>query len=83
MLQTLVVVTFWIIVFFIACAISPVVFFLMIIWTIYKIITVKQYIKMQKKQRASIQVLFLFINLLNIKEYGNRRQSRIQGSART
>ena len=41
MLQTLVVVTFWIIVFFIACAISPVVFFLMIIWTIYKIITMK------------------------------------------
>ncbi len=41
MLQTLVVVTFWIIVFFIACVISPVVFFLMIIWTIYQIITMK------------------------------------------
>ncbi|RHL33400.1 hypothetical protein DW027_22450 [Bacteroides xylanisolvens] len=41
MLQTLVVVTFWIIMYFIACAISPVVFFLMIIWTIYKIITMK------------------------------------------
>ena len=36
MLQTLVVVTFWIIVFFIACAISPVVFFFMIIWAIYQ-----------------------------------------------
>ena len=41
MLQTLVVVTFWIIVFFIACTISPIVFFLMIVWTIYKIITMK------------------------------------------
>ena len=41
MLQALVVVTFWIIMYFIACAISPVVFFLMIIWTIYKIITMK------------------------------------------
>ena len=41
MLQTLVVVTFWIIMYFIACAISPIVFFLMIIWTIYQIITVK------------------------------------------
>ena len=41
MLQALLVVTFWIIVFFIACAISPVVFFLMIIWTVYKIITMK------------------------------------------
>ncbi len=36
MLQTLVVVTFWIIVFFIACAVSPIVFFFMIIWTIYQ-----------------------------------------------
>ena len=32
---------------------------------------------------AATLLLFLFINVLNIKEYGNRRQSRIQGSART
>ena len=36
MLQTLVVVTFWIIVFFIACAISPIAFILLVIWTIYQ-----------------------------------------------
>lgn len=41
MLLALLIVTFWIIVFLIACAISPVVFFLMTIWTIYQIITMK------------------------------------------
>ena len=36
MLQALLIVTFWIIVFFIACAISPIAFILMLIWTIYQ-----------------------------------------------
>jgi len=36
MLQALLIVTFWIIVFLIACAVSPIVFFFMIIWTIYQ-----------------------------------------------
>ena len=41
MLQALLIVISWIILLLVMCAISPVVFFLMIIWTIYKIITVK------------------------------------------
>ena len=41
MLQALLVVISWIILLLVMCAISPVVFFLMIIWTIYKIITMK------------------------------------------
>ena len=41
MLVALFAVIFWTIMFFIACAVSPIVFFLMIIWTIYKIITMK------------------------------------------
>ena len=41
MLQALLVVISWIILLLVMCAISPIVFFLMIIWTIYKIITVK------------------------------------------
>ena len=41
MLQALLVVISWTILLLVMCAISPVVFFLMIIWTIYKIITVK------------------------------------------
>ena len=36
MLQALLIVTFWIIVFFIACAISPIAFVLLVIWTIYQ-----------------------------------------------
>ena len=45
MLQALLVVISWIILLLVMCAISPVVFFLMIVWTIYKIITMKQYMK--------------------------------------
>ena len=36
MLQVLLIATFWIIVFFIACAISPIAFILLVIWTIYQ-----------------------------------------------
>lgn len=36
MLQALLIVTFWIIVFLIACAISPIAFILLVIWTIYQ-----------------------------------------------
>ena len=36
MLVALFAVIFWTIMFFIACAVSPIVFFFMIIWTIYQ-----------------------------------------------
>ena len=36
MLVALFSVIFWTIMFFIACAVSPIVFFFMIIWTIYQ-----------------------------------------------
>ena len=74
MLQTLVVVTFWIIVFFIACAISPVVFFLMIIWTIYQIIT-KRFAESTKcyhrtLQQELIKTIVEIIRMVGSKDYG-------------
>jgi len=41
MLQMLLVIAFWVLVYFVIIALSPVLFVLLVLWTIYKTITAK------------------------------------------